>query len=131
MTKYNAQKTVIDGITFDSKAESEYYLHLKEMKELGMVEDFSLQPKFLLQEGFRKDGKWIRPIHYIADFDIYYPDGIREVVDVKGQETADFKIKKKLFYKKYPYVTLTLMKYVKKYGGWISVDEWKLKKKVK
>ena len=28
-SKYNAKKVEIDGIKFDSKAEGEYYLHLK------------------------------------------------------------------------------------------------------
>lgn len=124
MTKYNARKTVIDGHTFDSKAEAEYYIHLLTRKELGLIESFSLQPKFTLQEGFKKEGKSYRPIEYVADFLIKYPNGQTQVIDVKGFETADFKIKRKLFEKKYPY-PLTLVKYVKKYGGWITVDEWK------
>ncbi|WP_108669630.1 DUF1064 domain-containing protein [Peribacillus acanthi] len=130
MSKYHAKKTIIDGITFDSKTESEYYLHLKEKCERWEIQAFNLQPSFVLQEGFKKDGKWHRPIMYIADFEILHTDGRIEIVDVKGFETADFKIKRKLFEKKYPY-TLTLMKYVKKYGGWISVDEWKKLKRVK
>lgn len=129
MTKYNAKRTKIDGIAFDSKAEGEYYLHLKQAQEDGLVESFELQPKFILQEGFKKDGKSYLPITYKADFDVWYADGYRDVIDVKGFETADFKIKRKLFEHKYPYVTLKLMKYVKKYGGWITVDEWKRLKK--
>ena len=116
MSKYNARKTVVDDLKFDSKVESEYYLHLKEQKEIGAIESFELQPKFLLQEGFRKDGKWIKPITYVADFDVWFPDGTREVIDVKGQETEVFKIKKKLFYQKYPYVVLKLVKKTRK--GW-------------
>jgi hypothetical protein len=128
MTKYNAKRTEIDGITFDSKSEGEYYLHLKQQQEQGLIESFILQPKFILQDGFKKDGKHIRPILYIADFDVWKPDGTREIIDVKGFETADFKIKRKLFEKKFPF-KLTLVKYVKKYGGWITVDEWKRLKK--
>jgi hypothetical protein len=128
MSKYHAKRTEIDGITFDSKAEGEYYLHLKQQQEQGLIDSYELQPKFILQEGFKKDGKNIRPILYIADFDIWKLDGTREIIDVKGFETADFKIKRKLFEKKYPF-KLTLMKYVKKYGGWITTDEWKRLKK--
>jgi hypothetical protein len=124
MPKYNASKTVIDGIQFDSKAEGEYYIHLKEKQLRGEIRAFNLQPKFMLQEGFKKGDKQIRPIYYIADFEILHNDESIEIVDVKGFETADFKIKKKLFEKKYPY-TLTLVKYVKKFGGWVTVDEWK------
>lgn len=122
--KYNARRTVIDGIEFDSKLEGEYYLHLKEMKAQGVILDFSLQPKFLLQDSFKKNGKTFRKIEYVADFLITLLDGEKEVIDVKGFETADFKIKRKIFEKKYPY-KLTLVKYVKKYGGWITVDEWR------
>lgn len=131
MTKYNARKTVIDGITFDSKAEGEYYTLLKEKLVKKEISDFYPQPVFLLQEAFEKDGKKFRKIEYIADFLIKHNDGATEVVDIKGFETADFKIKRKLFEKKYPY-SLKLMKYVKKYGGWIETDEWKrLKRKEK
>lgn len=129
MTKYKAKTTLIDGIKFDSKQEGEYYLYLKEQQEKGIIERFELQPKFILQEGFRKEGKWIRPIVYIADFDIWYKDGTRRIVDVKGVITPEFRIKKKLFEMKYPFVELSLMKYVKKFGGWLEYEDWKKKKR--
>jgi hypothetical protein len=129
MTKYHAKRTEIDGISFDSMAEGEYYRHLKKQQEEGKIDGFELQPAFELQSSYLKDGKRVRPIIYKADFIIRYPDGTREVIDVKGFETADFKIKRKIFDKNYPSVKLTLMKYVKKYGGWITVDEWKRLKK--
>jgi hypothetical protein len=128
MSKYNAKKTAIDGITFDSIAEAKYYTHLKEKRDSGAIKTFKLQPSFTLQEGFKKDGKSFKPITYKADFEVIYPGDEIEIIDVKGFETADFKIKRKLFEKKYPH-SLTLMKYVKKYGGWITVDEWKRLKK--
>jgi hypothetical protein len=130
MPKYNARRTEIDGIAFDSKIEGEYYRHLKQQQEDGKIKEFELQPIFTLQEGFRKNGKYYRPILYIADFKVYDNDGSIQIIDVKGFETADFKIKRKLFEKKYPF-SLILVKYVKKYGGFITVDEWKKLKKVK
>jgi hypothetical protein len=129
MTKYNAKKTVIDEITFDSKAEGEYYLILKE-KNLNMeIESFRCQPVFILQDSFEKDGKKYRKIEYRADFAILHNDGHIEIIDVKGFETVEFKIKRKLFEYHFPLITLTLVKYVKKFGGWITVDEYKRLKK--
>lgn len=124
VSKYKARKTVVDGLNFDSKLESDYYIHLKEKQLRGEIQSFHLQPIFTLQEGFRKNGKWIRPILYKADFEIINLDDSIEIVDVKGFETADFKIKKKLFEKKFDY-SLTLVKYVKKFGGWVTVEDWK------
>lgn len=129
MTKFNSKKTVIDGITFDSKAESEYYLLLKKKLIKGEIIDLDIQPCFILQEAFEKDGKKYRAIKYIADFEVMYPGERVEIIDIKGFETPEFKIKRKLFENHYPHYSLTLLKYVKKYGGWITLDEWKRLKK--
>jgi hypothetical protein len=128
MPKYNAKRTEIDDIQFDSKVEGQYYLYLKQQQIEGKIKQFELQPIFTLQEGFRKNGKYFRPILYIADFKVYMNDGTVQIIDVKGYETADFKIKRKLFESKYPF-PLILMKYVKQYGGWVTNDEWKKMKK--
>ena len=130
MSKYHAKKAVIDGIQFDSQVEGQYYLYLKDKQEKGWIAAFNLQPRYLLQEGFEKNGKKYRPIYYVADFEILHNDGSIEVVDVKGMLTTDFKLKQKLFEKRYPH-KLSLMKYVKKYGGWIEYSEWQKLKKVK
>lgn len=128
MSKYNNSKTVLDGIEFDSKAEGEYYTLLKKERENGLIHSFELQPRFILQDKFVKDGVSFRKIEYVADFLITHNDGSVEVVDIKGMETPEFRIKRKLFEKKYPH-RLKLLKYVKKFGGWIEVDEWKKKKR--
>jgi hypothetical protein len=124
MSKYHAKKVNIDGIQFDSQAEGQYYLHLKEKLNKGEILAFRLQPKYELQEKFKKDGKTFRAINYVADFEMLHHDETVEVIDVKGYETVDFKIKRKLFEKRYPY-RLTLVKFVKKWGGWVTLDEWK------
>jgi Protein of unknown function (DUF1064) len=122
--KYNNKKVVVDGIKFDSKQESEYYLHLKELKAKGEILDFTLQPKFELQPKFTKRGILFKAIDYKADFHVWLPDGTDYVVDVKGFETADFKIKKKLFERKYPQ-ELKLITYSKIDGGWIELADLK------
>ena len=99
--KYKNKKTIVDGIKFDSEMESHYYIYLKQLKEIGEVVDFVLQPTYLLQEGFNLNGKRIRPITYKADFKVIYKDGHEEVIDVKGKLTEEFKIKRKMLLYKY------------------------------
>ena len=99
--KYKNKKTMVDGIKFDSEMESHYYIYLKQLKEIGEVVDFVLQPTYLLQEGFDLNGKRIRPITYKADFKVIYKDGHEEVIDVKGKLTAEFKIKRKMLLYRY------------------------------
>ncbi len=99
--KYKNKKTIIDGFKFDSEMESHYYLYLKQLKEMGEVVDFVLQPTYLLQEGFDLNGKRIRPITYKADFRVIYKDGHEEVIDVKGKLTEEFKIKRKMLLYRY------------------------------
>jgi hypothetical protein len=113
--KYGARKVTVDGITFDSIAESKYYQQLKWLKQAKQIKDFKLQPKYLLQEGFKKNGKTFRAITYKADFEVYKLDGSVEIVDVKGKITKEFAIKLKLFERKY-LNSITLLKYDKKQG---------------
>ncbi len=128
MSKYRAKKTVVDNITFDSIAESKYYEQLKWLLQAKQIKSFNLQPKFLLQEGFKKNGVTVRKIEYIADFEVHKLDGSIEIVDVKGVETDVFSLKKRLYLKKYehPLKIVTLDKTL----GWIELDQLKkLKRK--
>lgn len=109
-SKYGNQKTVVDGIEFDSKKEAEYYCQLKLLKKAGEIKDIGLQPRFELQPAFEKNGVKYRPITYIADFVITNNDGTTEIVDVKGVETQVFKIKQKLFEYMYPDLSLKVIK---------------------
>lgn len=105
MSKYRAKKTEIDGIKFDSKKEAKRYITLRELERKGNIEKLMLQPRFLLQEGFRKNGKAYRKIEYVADF-MYQQDGKLIVEDVKGIKTDVYKLKQKLFEKKYQDLTI-------------------------
>lgn len=101
--KYNAKRTVVDGVSFDSKKEAERYEELKFLEKGGIIRDLELQPKFILQAGFYYRGSKIREISYIADFMYYDNEKKRTVVeDVKGFKTDVYKLKKKLFLKNYP-----------------------------
>lgn len=103
-------RTEVDGVKFDSKLEAEYYNQLKLLKQAGIIKEIKLQPRYLLQEGFNKNGKRYQPIHYVADFEVKYEDGTLEVIDVKGFETNIFKIKEKMFEYKYPELRIRIVK---------------------
>lgn len=88
-SKYKAKRTEVDGITFDSKAEAEFYQYLRflERKSKGQLEIISMQPKVYLTEA---------KILYKPDF------LIREIndlvyIDVKGMTTPVFNLKARLW----------------------------------
>ena len=66
--KYRNKETTIDNHTFASMGEANRYCELKLLEKAGLISDLQLQPKFELQPKFKKDGKTIRAINYIADF---------------------------------------------------------------
>ncbi len=110
-SKYRNKRVEVDDIMFDSMAEARYYKELQIRQKAKDILFFKLQPKYQLVAGFEKDGTKHRAIHYIADFEIHHKDGSIEVVDVKGAPlTQVFKIKEKLFHKKFPH-KLTLVKW--------------------
>ena len=100
--KYNAKRVEFEGFRFDSKKEAKRYQELRILEKAGKIKDLKLQPVFILQEGFYYQGKAIRQITYRADFEYVDENGNRVVEDVKGFKTDVYKLKKKLFLKKYP-----------------------------
>lgn len=99
-SKYNNKKTHVDGIEFDSKRESERYQELKLLARAGKISHLELQPRFLLLEPFKYDGKTVRKMEYVADFKyIDEATGLEIVEDVKSKATITpvYKLKKKLF----------------------------------
>lgn len=101
-SKYHNAKTIIDGITFDSKKEAAYYNTLKLLKRAGEVTQIDLQPEFPynmyctvpgINDGNRVFAKQYK---YIADFRVTYKDGRVEIIDVKGVKTSIYRQKKKI-----------------------------------
>jgi len=129
MNKYRNLPTFIDDIPFDSKIEAKYYEYLKERLAKGEIKGFTLQPVYELTPSFEKNGKTIRKTTYTPDFLIRHLDDSMEAIDVKGFPTMASELKKKWFDYRYPTIKLTWISYVKKYGGWINVDELKKKRK--
>ncbi len=98
--KYNAKATEVDGYKFDSKAEANYYTLLKVQEIEGSIVGMLRQVPLHLAPG----------VTYRMDFLIFYSDGTCEGVEVKGFETPEWKIKKKLIEKEYPWLTLKIVK---------------------
>ena len=69
------------------------------------ISNLVLQPKFLIQESFIYNWKTEKRISYIADFS-YNQDWKKIVEDVKWMKTEVYKIKRKLFLKKYWHIYL-------------------------
>lgn len=99
-SKYHAKKTCVDGIVFDSKREADRYLILKSMEEDGAIEDLRRQVRYELIPAFDVDGRHYRPVYYVADF-VYVENGKEVVEDVKGMRTDVYKLKSKLFARRY------------------------------
>lgn len=104
-SKFFSKKVVIDGITFDSKKEGEYYLKLKDDEKNGIIRDLELQKEYILQDKFKLNNKTRRQITYKADFTyISTKDDKLHVVDIKSPYTAKdkvYRLKKKMFEYKY------------------------------
>lgn len=100
--KYGAKKVTVDGITFDSLAESRYYKYLKELQENGEIDSFNMQVPFELVPKYRRPitGETVRAIKYVADFEIFKGDETF-IVDVKGKVLPEFIVKRKIFETKY------------------------------
>jgi hypothetical protein len=98
--KYHAQPGYLDGIYFDSQAEMERYGELRILKIAKIIIGFKVHPKYKISS--KK--------YYEADFEVTYPDGHKEVEDVKGVETQAFKLKEDLFRERYPDLILKIIK---------------------
>lgn len=114
-----------DGaLIFDSELEARYYRDEILPKIGKTIRHVDLQPQYVLIDGFTKntpDG----PVKYQAmtyspDFLVEYMDGQKVAIDTKGYEDERFKVKRKLFDNQNRELPLLVMKWVQKYGGWIT-----------
>lgn len=110
-SKYGNRKVVCDGIKFDSEREAARFAELKVLQAMGKIRNLRLQANFTLVEGYTTiEGKRIKPMVYRSDFAyeratepdcngaVYW---LREVEDVKGMRTKEYRLKKKLMQEKY------------------------------
>ena len=105
-SKYHSRKTKVDGFSFDSVMEADFYCKLKLMTKAKQIRGFCRQARFVILEG--QNGE--KGSEYVTDFVVFLNDGTYEIIDVKGMETQVFKLKMKAFAEKYPKLDLTILK---------------------
>jgi hypothetical protein len=95
--KYNNQKVIVDGCTFDSKAEARRWIMLSTMQKSGLISELKRQVAIELLPGvkFLETVRRQPALRLIVDFE-YQRDGQRVLEDVKSAATMTpaFRIKR-------------------------------------
>lgn len=132
-TKKGIEKRTYNNEVYDSLTELNF---LKEWilpkMESGEIVKYERQIPFILQEGFTHKDKKILPIKYVSDYIVYWKDGSRTVFDVKGNPDNTSKLKRKLYWKRYPDEEYIWMCRNIKYGDethWLTYEELESKRK--
>lgn len=129
--KFGALTASINEIKFDSVMEAKYYVHLLHKEQEGMIKNIRLQVPFGLVLAYKDfDGSRVRLIIYLADFCFEkVDDNSKYIVDVKGTETPEFKIKWKLLGYKYPEYIRQIIQWYKPLKTWLTLKEIRKLKK--
>ncbi len=102
MNKFNAKKVKIFGEEFDSRAEGQHWLYLRDLEMKGKIKNLRRQVKFELTPADPKAG--LRSMSYVADF-AYEENGKTVIEDVKGYKAGAawdlYNAKKKMLYYRY------------------------------
>lgn len=123
--KYGAKETTYRGIKYDSQMEASYAAELDKQLKAGKIQKIERQPHYVvLDAGETEYGVKFGKVIYTPDFLVTYQDGRQEAIEVKGKETRDYLIRKKLFYTAFPFIPLKVVTYTKR-TKWIELDELK------
>jgi len=96
---------IINGeeVKFDSRKEAKRFDELYVMAKAGLIKELTLQPSYVILDGYEHEGKKVLPIKYNADFR-YVEHGFIVVEDVKSSKssvTDIYRLKKKMFLYRY------------------------------
>lgn len=120
-SKYRSVKTVVDGVTFDSKREAHRYQELKLMQHAGQIRNLRWQPRYVLfalviagadlRDSNRGEiDNQRRPVcEYVADFEYeelvlkpaYFLPVVEDVKSVATRKKEVYRLKRKLFEAQY------------------------------
>jgi len=90
--KFKAKSVKDEGHHFPSTLEWKYFKHLEKLQSDGEVLFFLRQVPLHLPGG----------VKYVVDFLVFYSDETCSFIDVKGMETSEFLLKKKMVEDLYP-----------------------------
>lgn len=102
--KFGARKQEHNGRWYHSKKEAAYAAELDLRKKAGDVIEWKPQVKVSL------DVNGYHICNYIVDFEVTLSDGKKELVEVKGFETPEWTLKRKLFEALYPNLSYVVVK---------------------
>lgn len=127
--KYNTStkkndKSVYNGISFDSKDEMFYYQFLESEVEKKRISGFDHQVKMVLIDKYQIFLKKVRAAEIVIDFRVFLADGSVIYQDVKGFPSEKAKLQRKIFECRYG-VPLQWITHSNIDGGWIDYDELK------
>lgn len=102
-SKYGNRRCKEDGYTFDSEAERDRYREIRLLLNAHRISEVCVHPRFPLVVNGAKIGAYVADFSYTETVNSYDgPVSTKWVEDVKGAETAVFKLKAKLFRALYP-----------------------------
>ncbi len=96
VNKYRNRWTEYGGVKYQSKREAAFAAELDLAFRLKQIKGWRRQVEIPLTV----NGKRICKL--VIDFEVCYPDGTIELVEIKGRETRDWRIKWRLFEALYP-----------------------------
>ncbi len=115
-TKYGNKKVYRHNRWFDSIAEADYYpIAIAYTKEHGYI--LKLQDRLDILPTLKLNQWAIRKTQYVADYAFYNQGELIRLVDVKGMETKDFKLKAKMIARE---LGLVIILAKKKKGGFVE-----------
>lgn len=92
--KYGAKKTIFNGYKYDSKFEAGVAASLEIRKKANDIKDYEQQFKVEIW-CYRETGEKAFKVSHKVDFRIHHNDGSYELLEAKGVETADYKMRRK------------------------------------
>jgi hypothetical protein len=98
--KYGNYSATYNGYTYMSRKEALFAAELDTLRKAYMPKDRVVSFERQVKVSLDVNGKHVA--NYYMDFVVKYADGREEWIEVKGYETAEWKLKAKLFVACYP-----------------------------